>query len=100
MIRVLANYKKENRNDYLVDFEAACDSAVNSTTLCSRFFANRGIHLRNIQIDDIISNNRSVKSFFMSLEIELSLLGTALFSEIRKWLNKQIIPELQAVFSQ
>ena len=99
-IRVLTNYKKDNRNECLVDFEVACDSVVNSTTLCSRFFVNCGIHLRNIQIDNMISNNRSVKSFFMSLEIQLSLLATTLFSNIRKWLNMLISPEAHAVFSQ
>lgn len=63
MIRAFANYKKDNWDQNLVDFEVAYNSAVNSTTLRSPFFINYGIHLRIIPMEGITSYNPSVKSF-------------------------------------
>ena len=44
MIRAFVNYKKNNWDEHLRDFMVAHNSAVNSTTLCSPFFINNGIH--------------------------------------------------------
>ncbi len=46
MIRVFANYWKDNWADKLVDFEVTHNSAVNCSTLCTPFYANYGIHPR------------------------------------------------------
>ena len=40
MIRAFANYKKDNFDEHLVDFEVAYNSGVNATTLCSPFSVN------------------------------------------------------------
>ncbi len=63
MIRAFANYKKDNWEEYLVDFEVAYNSAVNSTTLCSLFFVNDGIHSRTILLEGVAQKNPSAKSF-------------------------------------
>ena len=64
IIRAFANYKRDNWDDRLVDFEIAYISAVNSTTLCSPFLVNYGIHSRTIPINVVTSNNPSEKYFF------------------------------------
>ena len=48
MIRAFANYNKKNWDYTLVDFEVTNNSAVNSTTLCSPFEVNYGLHPRTI----------------------------------------------------
>ena len=37
MIRAFANYKKDNWDEHIVDFEVAYNSAINSTRRCSPF---------------------------------------------------------------
>ena len=63
MIRAFSNYKKENWDEHLVDFEDAYNSGVNATTLFSPFFVNYGIHPRTVPINQMVSNNPSAKSF-------------------------------------
>ena len=63
MIRAFANYKTDNWDDNLVEFEVAYNSAVNSTTLCSPFYVNYGIHPRTIPLEGLTKNNPSAKSF-------------------------------------
>lgn len=48
MIRAFANYKKDNWDEHLVDYEVAYNSAVNATTLRTPFFINYGIHSRTV----------------------------------------------------
>ena len=38
MRRTYANYRKDNWDEHLVDVEMACNSAINSITLCSPFY--------------------------------------------------------------
>ncbi len=63
MIGALANYKKDNWEDKLVDFEVVYSSAVNSTTLCTSFYVNYGIHPRTIPFEGLTTNNTSALSF-------------------------------------
>ncbi len=63
MIRAFGNYKKDNWDDNLVDFEVARNSAVNSTTIFSPFYVNYGIHPRTIPLEGLTTNNPSPKSF-------------------------------------
>ena len=63
MIRAFANYRKDNWDEHIVDFEVAYNSAVNSTTLCSPFYLTYGIHPRTIPIETLASSNPSVAEF-------------------------------------
>ena len=63
MIRAFANYKKDNWDEHLVDFEMAYNPAVNATKLCSSFFVNYEIHPRTVPIDNVTSRNPPAKSF-------------------------------------
>ncbi len=67
MIRAFANYKKDNWDDNLVDFEVAYNSTVNSTTLCTPFYFNYGIHPRTIPLEGLTTNNPSAKSFLETM---------------------------------
>ena len=67
MIRAFTNYKKDNWDEHLVDFEVAYNSAVNSTTLCSPFFVNYGMHPKILPTDVVFSNNPTAKSFLDSI---------------------------------
>eukprot|EP00171_Calliarthron_tuberculosum_P022560 IDg22560t1 len=69
MIRAFANFRKDNWDEHLVDFEVAYNSAVNSTTMCSPFYLNYGIPPRTIPIETISTNNLYV-SEFLSATIE------------------------------
>ena len=63
MIRAFAYYKKDNWDEHSVDLEVAYNSAVNTTTLCSPFLINYGIHPRTVPIHNMASRNPSAKSF-------------------------------------
>ncbi len=67
MIRASANYKKNNWDEQLVDFEVAFKPAVNSTTLCSAFFINYGVHPKLIPLEGLLSNNPTAKSLIDSI---------------------------------
>lgn len=66
MIRAFANFRKDNWDEHLVDFEVAINSAINSTTLCSPFYLNYGLHPRTIPLEALASNNPSVDEFLKS----------------------------------
>ena len=66
IIRAFANFRKDNWDEHLVDFEVAINSAVNSTTLCSPFFINYGVHPRTIPLEALASNNPTVDEFLKS----------------------------------
>ena len=68
MIRAFANFKKDNWDEYLIDVEVAYNSAVNSTTLCTPFFVNYGLHPKIFPIESITSNNPSVSEFLSSAQ--------------------------------
>ncbi len=63
MIRAFANYKKDNWEDKLVDFELAYNSAVNSTTLSIPLYVNHRVNPRTIPLEGLQTNNPSAKSF-------------------------------------
>ena len=63
MIRAFANYRKDNWDEHLVDFEVAYNSAINSTTLCSPFYINYGLHPRTVPLEALATNNPSVNEF-------------------------------------
>ena len=69
MIRALANYNKDNWDVYLVDFEVAYNSAVNSTTLCTLFYVNYGMHPRTVPIEAWNTNNQAVEESVKKLNI-------------------------------
>lgn len=68
MIRAFANYRKDNWDDHLVDFEVAYNSAVHNTTLCSPFYLNYGIHPKTIPIDGITAYNPTAQSFLETMK--------------------------------
>ena len=68
MIRAFANFKKDNWDEHLIDIEVAYNSAVNSTTLCTPFFINYGLHPKIFPIESITSNNPSVLEFLSSAQ--------------------------------
>ena len=63
MIRAFANYKKDNWDEHLVDFEVAYNSSVNSTTLCSPFYVNYGVHPKIVPLETVTCHNPSAQSF-------------------------------------
>ena len=67
MIRAFANYKKDNWDEHIVDFEVAYNSAVHSTTLSTPFYINYGIHPKTLPIEGLTSNNPTVESFLESI---------------------------------
>lgn len=60
MIRAFANFRKSNWDKYLVDFEVACNSPVHSTTLCTSFYINYGIHPKKNPVEAVTNNKESV----------------------------------------
>lgn len=68
MIRAFANFRKDNWDEHLVDFEVAYNSAINSTTLYSPFYLNYGIHPKTIPMHTLSSNNPSVAEFLKSVQ--------------------------------
>ncbi len=67
MIRAFANYKKDNWDEQLVDFEVAFKLAMKSTTLCSAFFINYGIQPKLNPLKRLLSNNPTAKSFIETI---------------------------------
>ncbi len=63
MIIAFTNYKKDNWDEHLVDFEVAYNSAVNSTTLCSPFVIYYGIHPKLAPLEELFSKNPTAESF-------------------------------------
>ena len=63
MIRSFANFRKDNWDEFLVDFEVAYNSATNSTTLCSPFYINYGLHPRIIPVEALATDNPAVDEF-------------------------------------
>ena len=57
MIRAFVNFRKDNWDEHLVDFEVAYNSAVHSTTSFSPFYLSYGIASRTIPLQTISSNN-------------------------------------------
>ena len=68
VIRAFSNYRKNDWEEHLVDFEAAYNSAVNSTTLCPPFFMNYGIHPRTVPVEVWNTKNPSVNEFLSDIE--------------------------------
>ena len=66
MIRAFANFRKDNWDEHLVDFEVAYNSAVHSTTLCTPFFINYGIHPRTIPLETLATDNPTVDEFLQA----------------------------------
>lgn len=62
MIRVFVNYKKR-LDKHLVDVEVAYNSYVNSTTLCTTFYLDYGIHPKIIQTETLFKNNATISEF-------------------------------------
>ena len=63
MIRSFTNFRKDNWDEHLVDFEVAYNSAVHSTTLCTPFYLNYGIHPKTVPLETITTNNPTVSEF-------------------------------------
>ena len=68
MIRAFANFRKNNWDEHLVDFEVAYNSAIHSTTLYSPFFLNYGLCPRTVRIQTLSSNNPSVSKFLADIQ--------------------------------
>ena len=68
MIRAFANYRKDNWDEHLIDFEVAYNSAVNSTTLSTPFFINYGMHPKTLPIEGVTSLNPTVESFLETIK--------------------------------
>lgn len=68
IIRAFANFRKDNWDEHLVDVEVAYNSAVNSTTMCSPFYVNYGIHPRTVPIEALASNNPTVEEFLRNTQ--------------------------------
>ena len=68
MIRAFANYRKDNWDKHLIDFEVAYNSAINSTTLCSPFYINYGLHPRIVPVEALATNNPSVDEFLYAMQ--------------------------------
>ena len=69
MIRAFVNYKKNNWDEHLVEFEVAYNSAVHSTTGYTPFFLNYGIHPRTIPAQLLVeSPNPSVNEFLANIQ--------------------------------
>ena len=63
MIRIYANFREDNWDEYLVDIEVAYNLAVNSVTLCTPFFLNYGMNPRTIPSETLANDNRLVTEF-------------------------------------
>lgn len=63
MVPAFANYRKDNWDERLVDFEVAYNSTVNSMTLFSPVYINYGMNPRIIPLGVLISHYPSAKSF-------------------------------------
>ena len=95
MIRAFANYKKDNWDEHLVDFEVAYNSAVNSTTLCSPFFVNYGVHPKIVPLETLSSHNPSAKSFIDTIHDTTKFAYDRITRQNRKmaeYANKSRIP--------
>ena len=68
MIRAFANFRKDNWDEHLIDFEVAYNSAINSTTLCSPFFVNYGIHPKIVPLESLATNNPSADEFLKTTQ--------------------------------
>ena len=68
MIRAFANYRKDDWDKHLVDFQVAYNSAMNSTTLCTPFFINYGLHPRIVPMEALASNNPTVEEFLKATQ--------------------------------
>ena len=68
MIRAFANFRKDNWDEFLVDFEVAYNSATNATTLCTPFYINYGLHPRVTPVEALATNNPSVDDFLSSTQ--------------------------------
>ncbi len=68
MIRAFANFRKNNWDEHLVDFEVAYNSAIHSTTLCTPFYLNYGINPKTIPLETLSSNNPSVSKFLKDIQ--------------------------------
>ena len=68
MIRAFANFRENNWDDHLVDFEVAFNSAIHSTTSFSLFYLTCGINPRTIPLQTLSSNNLSVAEFLETIQ--------------------------------
>ena len=68
MIRAFANFRKDNWDEHLVDVEVAYNSATNSTTLCSPFYINYGLHPRIIPLETLATHNPAVNEFLKNTQ--------------------------------
>ena len=68
MIRAFVNFRKDNWDEHLVDFEVAYNSAVNSTTLCTPFYINYGLHPRIVPMEALASDNPTVQEFLKAMQ--------------------------------
>jgi hypothetical protein len=84
MIRAFANFKKDNWDEHLVDFEVAYNSAVNSTTLCTPFYVNYGIHPKTIPFEAWSTNNPSVEEFLQNIKDSTKFVHERIKEQNRK----------------
>ncbi len=68
MIRAFANFRKDNWDEFLIDFEVAYNSSTNATTLCSPFYINYGLHPRIVPVEALATNNPSVNDFLRNTQ--------------------------------
>ncbi len=81
--------------DNLVEFEMAHNSAVNSTTLCSPFYVNYGMHPRTVQLEGLSTNNPSAKSFLDAIHDRTKFIRQKIVKQNTKmveYANKPRIP--------
>lgn len=68
MIHNFVNYKKNDWDNHLIDFEVAYNSELHSTTLCMPFLQNYVIHPLIIPIETLSTNNATVSLLFRNIQ--------------------------------
>ena len=81
MIRTYANFRKDNWDEHLIDIEVAYDSAVNSVTLCTPFYRNKGMNPRTIPLETQANDKPSVTEFLETTQNTTKLARERIISQ-------------------
>ena len=69
MIRAFTSFRKDDWDKHLIEFEVAYNSAIHSTTLCTPFYLNYGIHPRTIPAQALSeTHSPSVNEFLENIQ--------------------------------
>ena len=68
MIRAFINYKQDNWDEHLTEFEVAYNSSVNSTTTFTPFFLAYGMHPRTIPFETVASKNETTNDYLTTMQ--------------------------------